>query len=126
MAGALRPPPSGEAMPRGEAASGEIRGAVGKACAAEVSDFVAAAVSAFRSMRPESSRVAAPLGAAAGAMGRDDGRLAADVSALSENKTEDSLRAPVPRPPADAEAPRPRPPPLPPPRAASGALVATS
>src|SRR3954464_9130432 len=123
MAGALRPPPSGEAMPRGEAASGEIRGAVGKACAAEVSDFVAAAVSAFRSMRPESSRVAAPLGIAAGAMGRDEGRLAAEVSALSENSTDDSLRAPVPPLlPLEVEEPSPSPSPPPPPRAASGAL----
>ena len=56
--------------------------------------LVAAAVSAFRSIRPESSRDAALLA------GRDEGRLAAtgfeaEVSALSENKTEDSLRAPV-------------------------------
>src|SRR3954469_15117411 len=105
-------------MPRGDAASGEISGGVGKAGAADVSDFVAAAVSAFRSIRPESSRVAAPLGTAAGAIGRDDGRLAADVSALSENRTDDSLRAPVPELPlAAALVPRPRLPPPPPPRA---------
>ena len=105
-------------MPSGEAASGEIKGAVGKAGAADVSDLVAAAVSAFKSIRPESSRLAAALGAVAGAMGREDGRLAADVSALSENNTDDSLRAPVPEPPPeDALEPRPRPPP-PPPRGA--------
>jgi hypothetical protein len=103
-------------MPSGEAASGEIKGAVGRAGAAIASDLVAAAVSAFKSISPESSRVAAPLGAATGAIGRDDGRLAADVSALSENNTDDSLRAPVPPPPAAADAEAPRPPP--PPRAA--------
>src|SRR5260221_2817748 len=114
------PPPSGDAIPSGDAASGEIKGAVGKAGAAEASDFVAAAVSAFRSMRPESSRVAAPLGAAAGATGRDDGRLAAEVSALTENNTDDSLRAPVPPAlPALANLydPAPNQPPPPPPRA---------
>src|SRR4051812_38768886 len=111
-------------MPSGGAASGEMSGAVGRAGAAIASDLVAAAVSAFRSMRPESSRVAAPLGMAAGAIGRDEGRLAADVSALSENSTDDSLRAPVPPLlPLDPEEPRPR---LPPRAAASGALVATS
>src|SRR5687767_608379 len=98
-------------MPSGAAASGEMpSGAPTSAGAAEVSDLVAAAVSALRSMRPESSRVAAPLGAAAGAMGRDEGRLAAEVSALSENNTEDSLRAPVLTPPAGAAAADPNPP----------------
>src|SRR5689334_15153422 len=117
-------------MPSGGAASGEMSGAATSAGAA-VSDLVAAAVRAFKSIRPESSRVAAPLGTGAGATGRDDGRLAADVSALSENSTEDSLRAPVPEPPplaAELDEPRPKPPP-PPPRPAepcSGALVATS
>ncbi len=55
----------------------------------------AAAVSALRSMRPESS-VTEAVGA--------DGRLgllpdAAEVSAESEKSTDDSLRAPVPAPP---------------------------
>ena len=58
------------------------------------------------------------ISAAAGAIGRDDGRLAAEVSALSENNTEDSLRAPVlPLPLLAAPAPRPSPPP--PPRGAA-------
>ena len=107
-------------MPSGDAASGEMSGAVGSAGAAEASDLVAAAVSAFKSIRPESSRVAEPAGAATGATGRDDGRLAAEVSALSENSTDDSLRAPVPEPPpaAELDEPSPKPPPPPPPRAA--------
>lgn len=71
--------------------------AIGAAIAAvgAVSLFVAAAVSALRSIKPESSREADD-----DAMGREAGRLAAtgldaEVSALSENKTDDSLRAPV-------------------------------
>ena len=102
-------------MPNGEAASGEMSGVLGNAGAAMASDLVAAAVSAFRSMRPESSRVAAPLGATTGATGRDEGRLAAEVSALNENRTDDSLREPVLEPPPalEVEAPSPRPPPPP-------------
>ena len=94
-------------MPSGEAASGEISGAAGMIGAdAAVSDLVAAAVSAFKSIKPESSRVAAPVGAT----GRDEGRLAADVSALSEKSTDDSLRAPVPPAFALAAAAAPPPP----------------
>ena len=68
---------------------GEASGAAGAA-----SFLVAAAVRALRSIRPESSREADDV------MGREDGRLAAtgldaEVSALSENNTDDSLRAPV-------------------------------
>ena len=64
-----------------------------------VSLFVAAAVSALRSINPESSREADDE-----AIGREAGRLAAtgldaEVSALSENSTDDSLRAPVLEPP---------------------------
>ena len=86
---------------------------------AAASFFVAAAVNALRSINPESSREADDE-----VMGRDDGRLAAtgleaEVSALSENKTDDSLRAPVlePLPPPNGAA-------CPPPW--SGALVVTS
>ncbi len=76
--------PSGGATPIGAA-----MGAVGAA-----SVLVAAAVSALRSIKPESSREAADV------MGREEGReaatgLDAEVSALSENNTDDSLRAPV-------------------------------
>ena len=78
-------------MPSGGAtAIGAVNAAVGA-----LSVLVAAAVSAFRSIKPESSREADEL-----AIGREAGRLAAtgfdaDVSALSENNTDDSLRAPV-------------------------------
>ena len=92
-------------MPSGDA----IGAAIAATGAASV--FVAAAVSAFKSIKPESSRDAAVEA------GRVEGRLAAvgldaEVSALSENNTEDSLRAPV------LEAllallPRPKPPPPP-------------
>ena len=84
--------PKGGAIPSGGATPRPIGEAI--AAVAAASFFVAAAVSAFRSIRPESSREAADV------MGREAGRLAAtgldaDVSALSENKTDDSLRAPV-------------------------------
>ncbi len=91
--------PSGGAIPNGGAMGADIA-AIGAA-----SVFVAAAVSALRSIKPESSRDAALVA------GRDDGRLAAtgldaEVSALSENSTDDSLRAPVLEPPPP---PNPRP-----------------
>jgi hypothetical protein len=120
------PPPSGEpspsgATPRGAAASGEIIGAPPRPIAGPAgmpSDFTAAAVSAFKSINPQSSRDAAVLAERAGAdaaafdvfVGFEP---AADVSALSENNTDDSFRAPVPPPPRPDEP-------------ASGALVATS
>ena len=78
-------------MPSGGAtAIGALSAALGA-----VSLLVAAAVSAFKSIKPESSREADEF-----AIGREAGRLAAtgfdaEVSALSENNTEDSLRAPV-------------------------------
>ena len=86
--------PSGGATP-----IGAIMGAAGAA-----SFFVAAAVRALRSIKPESSREADDVS------GRDEGRLAAtgldaEVSALSENNTDDSLRAPVLEPALD-EPPR--------------------
>ncbi len=86
--------PRGGAMPSGGATPiGEAMAAIGDA-----SFFVAAAVSAFRSIKPESSREAEEV------VGREAGRLAAtgldaEVSALSENNTDDSLRAPVLDPP---------------------------
>src|SRR3954470_24115557 len=97
--------PRGGAMPSGDGTPiGADIAAMGAA-----SVFVAAAVSAFKSINPESSRDEAGLA------GRADGRLAAtgldaEVSALSENSTDDSLRAPVLEPPPP---PRPSPPPPP-------------
>jgi len=91
--------PSGEAMPSGGATPSPIGADIAVSGAASL--FVAAAVSAFRSIKPESSREAEEE-----VMGREAGRLAAtgldaEVSALSENNTDDSLRAPVlePAPP---------------------------
>lgn len=99
---AAKPPPSGEAIPSGEAMPS---GGATPICAIAAASFlVAAAVSAFRSIRPESSRAADEL------IGREEGRaeaaigLEADVSALSENSTDDSLRAPVLEPAAGAAA----------------------
>src|SRR5258708_6879262 len=111
--------PSGGAIPSGD---GTWIGA-DIAASGAASVFVAAAVSAFRSINPESSREEAVEA------GRDEGRLAAtgleaEVSALSENNTDDSLRAPVLEPP-----PPPRPKLAPPPwplLPCSGALVVTS
>ena len=94
------PPPSGEPSPRGGATpngdSGAIAGTAGAMGAdAPVSLFIAAAVSALRSMSPESSREVE-------ADGRVEGRVfAADVSALREKRTDDSLRAPVDEPPLE-------------------------
>jgi len=91
-----KPPPRGEAIPSGEAMPSGGATPIGATIgAAAVASFrVAAAVRALRSIKPESSREADE------AMGRAEGRLAAtgldaEVSALSENNTEDSLRAPV-------------------------------
>src|SRR5687768_12792128 len=102
------PPPSGEPRPSGATASGaaargEIIGAPPRGGAAGVPPgFTAAAVSAFKSIRPESSRDAAEVAERAGAAAVLEVfgfEPAAEVSALSENNTEDSLRAPVPLPP---------------------------
>src|SRR5690606_9792323 len=89
-------PPSGGARVSGAVApsggaSGATAGTAAVAALAFASLFTAAAVSAFRSMRPESS-LTAPRAA-----GRVEGRCAwaAEVSALSEKSTEDSFRDPV-------------------------------
>ena len=89
MAAAGVGPPSGAAMPSGAAIpSGAGAGATADESIVELS----AAVSARRSMSPESSFAADPRDAPAGGGGLE-GEDA--VSALSENRTEDSLRAPV-------------------------------
>src|SRR4051812_6540167 len=103
------PKPSGAATPRGAVASGAIAGAP-MPPPLPGSARTAAAVSAFRSMRPEASREA---GLGAGTEGRVPVARGfhGDVRALREKSTDDSLRDPV----------APELPPL-----ASGALVATS
>jgi hypothetical protein len=95
-------PPSGGAMPSGAAVSPPSGAGVPNpigAAAAFFSSLAAAAVRALRSIRPESSLLADPDD---GLPARPDrppceelAEPAAEVKALSENSTDDSLRAPV-------------------------------